>query len=119
PAPDRVVDLVGLLDRVGRDRLEALLEVPGAATLRIAQARHDVEQAVDRGHGRGRLAARRHGPVACARPPRRISVRNAALALAAVLAMAAPLALAPTARADAAVDWNALADVRTIELVTV
>lgn len=46
-------------------------------------------------------------------------MRNAALALAAVLAMAAPLALAPTARADAAVDWNALADVRTIELVTV
>ena len=44
-AADRVVDLVGLFDRVGRDRLEALLEVPRAAAVGIAQLRHDLEQA--------------------------------------------------------------------------
>ena len=47
-AADRVVDLVGLLDRVGRDRLEALLEVPRAAAARGSRSsRHDLEQAFD------------------------------------------------------------------------
>ena len=45
---DRVRDLVGLLDRVGRDGREALLEVPRAAAVRIAQPRHHPQQALDR-----------------------------------------------------------------------
>ncbi len=44
PARDRVGDLVGLLDRVGRDCLERLLDVPGTASFGIAQAAHDVEK---------------------------------------------------------------------------
>ena len=39
-ALDRVGDLVGLLDRVGRDGGEALLDVPGAAMLGVAQPPH-------------------------------------------------------------------------------
>ena len=46
---DRVGDFVGFLDRVRRDRVEILLEVPRAAALRIAELRHDEEQVVDRG----------------------------------------------------------------------
>ena len=38
-ALDRVGDLVGLLDRVGRDGGEILFDVPGAAGLGVAQAR--------------------------------------------------------------------------------
>ena len=50
-ALDRIGDLIGLLDRVGRDRREILLAVPRAAALRVAQPRHDREQPVDRaGH---------------------------------------------------------------------
>src|SRR5690606_5483234 len=41
---DRVRDLVRLLDRIRRDRLERLLEVPRAAALGVAQRRHDLEQ---------------------------------------------------------------------------
>ena len=46
-ALDRVGDLVGLLDRVGRDGGEGLLDVPGAAALGIAQPAHHREQPVD------------------------------------------------------------------------
>ena len=46
---DRAGDLVGFLDRVGRDGLESLLDVPRAAAIRVAQAAHDVEQGVDVG----------------------------------------------------------------------
>jgi hypothetical protein len=40
---DRVGDFVGFLDRVGRDGREGLFDVPRAAMLRVAQARHHVE----------------------------------------------------------------------------
>ncbi len=46
-ARDRVGDLIGFLDRVGRDGREILLEVPRAARARRAQRRHDREQALD------------------------------------------------------------------------
>ena len=44
-ALDRVGDLVGFLDRVGRDGLEALFDIPGAARFGIAQAAHDFQKA--------------------------------------------------------------------------
>ena len=44
---DGVGDLIGFLNRIGSDRLEGLLHVPGTAAVRIAQANHDVLQAVD------------------------------------------------------------------------
>ena len=47
-ARDRVGDLVSFLDGVGGDRCEALLHVPRATRNRIAQARHDGEQIVER-----------------------------------------------------------------------
>ncbi len=40
---DRLGDLIGLLQRVRQDGAEGLLEVPGAAALRVAQAGHDGE----------------------------------------------------------------------------
>ena len=46
---DRFGDLVGLFDGVGRDGLEILFEVPRAAAIRIAQPRHDLQQALDAG----------------------------------------------------------------------
>ena len=46
-ARDRLGDLIGFLDRVGRDGREILLEVPRAARARRAQRRHDREQARD------------------------------------------------------------------------
>ena len=46
-ALDRVGDLVGFLDGVGRDGREVLLEVPRAAGLRRAQRRHDGDQSGD------------------------------------------------------------------------
>jgi hypothetical protein len=49
-AADRVVDLVRFFDRVGRDRLEALFEVPGTAAVAIAELGHDLEQTFDRHH---------------------------------------------------------------------
>jgi hypothetical protein len=52
-ALDGVGHLVGLLDRVGRDALEALGHVPRAAALRRSQAGHDLEQAGDVAHGAG------------------------------------------------------------------
>jgi len=51
-ARDGIGHLVGLLDRVGRDRREGLPEVPRAAGPRVAQARHDREEPVDRARGR-------------------------------------------------------------------
>jgi hypothetical protein len=46
-AVDGIGDLVGFLDRVRRDAGEGLLHVPGTAMLTIAQARHDLEEALD------------------------------------------------------------------------
>ena len=46
-AADRVGDLIGFLDRVGRDGREILLAVPFAAGLRIAQPLHDRDEAVE------------------------------------------------------------------------
>ena len=51
-APDRVVDLVGLLDGVGRDRGEVLFQVPRAARLAISEPRHDLEESLDLAHDR-------------------------------------------------------------------
>ena len=53
-ARDRVGNLVGLLDRVGRDRRKVLLEVPRTAGDRRAQRRHDLDEA-------GNIAGRGHG----------------------------------------------------------
>ena len=53
-ARDRVGDLIGLLDGVGRDRRKVLLEVPRAAGDRRAQRRHDLNEA-------GNIAGRGHG----------------------------------------------------------
>ena len=44
---DGVGDLVGLLDRVGRDRVKALRLIPGASGAGIAKRRHQVEQTGD------------------------------------------------------------------------
>ncbi len=44
-ARDGVGDLVGFLDRVGSDGREVLLDVPGAASFRVAQGGHDLDQA--------------------------------------------------------------------------
>src|SRR5690606_26720231 len=44
---DRIGDLVGLLDGVGDDGGEVLLQIPGTATLGIAQAGHDGDQCLD------------------------------------------------------------------------
>ena len=43
-ALDGVGDLVGFLDRVRRDRLEGLVDVPGAAVLPVPQPGHDGEE---------------------------------------------------------------------------
>ena len=46
-ARDRVGDLISLLDGVGRDRFEVLLQVPGAAGAGRAQRRHDFKEPGD------------------------------------------------------------------------
>jgi hypothetical protein len=46
---DGVGDLMRLFQRVGRDGGEALHDVPGAAGVGVAQAGHDLDQAVDPG----------------------------------------------------------------------
>jgi hypothetical protein len=46
-ARDRVGDFMRFLDRIGRDRLETLLDVPGAAMVGIAQTGHDRDQIVE------------------------------------------------------------------------
>src|SRR6185437_11034453 len=46
-AIDRVRDLVTLLDTVRRDGVEGLHDIPRAALLASAQARHDAEQCGD------------------------------------------------------------------------
>ena len=58
-ALDGVGDLVGFLDRIGRDRLEGLVDVPGAAMLAVAQPGHDGEEA------RHRLLGERVGGGTC------------------------------------------------------
>ena len=50
-ARDRVRDLIGFFDRVGRDRREGLHRVPFATARRIAQAAHDFAQALKRHEG--------------------------------------------------------------------
>ncbi len=52
-ALDGVRDLVGFLDRVGRDAAEGLVDVPGAAMLAIAEPGHDREQPRQRFLGQG------------------------------------------------------------------
>ena len=47
-ARDRLGDLVGFLDRIGRDGREGLLGVPRTARVLVAQARHDGEQVGER-----------------------------------------------------------------------
>jgi len=44
-AGDSIGDFIGLLDGVGRNGREILLEIPGAPRLRRSQRRHDFEQA--------------------------------------------------------------------------
>ena len=44
---NRVRDLVGLLDRIGRNCLEALFEIPRAACLGRPERRHDLYQPAD------------------------------------------------------------------------
>ena len=46
-AADRIVHLIGFLDRVGRDGREILLEIPGAAGDGRAQGHHDGAQRCD------------------------------------------------------------------------
>ena len=46
-ARDGVGDLIGFLDRVGRDRREGLDGIPFAAAVGIAQASHDRHQTLD------------------------------------------------------------------------
>ena len=55
-AGDRIGDLVGLFDRIGRDRREILFAVPRAAMLGVAQPSHDRQQIVK---GRGHVPATR------------------------------------------------------------
>jgi branched-chain amino acid aminotransferase len=50
-ARDGVGDLIGLLDRIGRDGLEALRLIPRTAGTRRAQSAHDVEQAAQLAFG--------------------------------------------------------------------
>ena len=50
-ARDRVGDLIGFLDRIGRDGLEGLDAVPFAAAHRIAQPAHDLDQPLKRHEG--------------------------------------------------------------------
>ena len=54
---DRLGHLVGFLDGVRRNRLEALFEVPRAAAGRIAQPRHHVEQLIDAGGQRAGVSS--------------------------------------------------------------
>src|SRR6267143_5532143 len=53
-ARDRVGYLIGLLDRVGRDRRKVMFEIPRTARYRRAQRRHDFDKA-------GNIAGRGHG----------------------------------------------------------
>ena len=46
-ALDGVHDLIGFLERVGRNRREILLQIPGAAGPGRAQGRHDLEEPCD------------------------------------------------------------------------
>ena len=48
---DRVRDLIGFLDGVGRDGLERLDRVPFAAADGVAQAAHDLDESIKRHEG--------------------------------------------------------------------
>ena len=50
-ARDGVGDLIGFLDRIGRDGLERLDAVPFAAGRWIAQPPHDLDEAIKRHRG--------------------------------------------------------------------
>lgn len=64
-AVDRVGYFVGFLDGVRRDAGKILLQVPGAAALRVAQPRHDAQQAVQfSGGGHAVLLRQRVRPAA-------------------------------------------------------
>src|SRR5262249_25047946 len=57
----RFGDLVGFLDRVGRDRPEVLCHIPRATRLRIAQPRHDRQKTLQlRGRGHEGHSVLRH-----------------------------------------------------------
>src|SRR5258708_5457484 len=47
-AGDRIGDLIGFLDRIGRDRFERLDRVPFTSAYRITQSAHDLTQALKR-----------------------------------------------------------------------
>ena len=49
-AVDGVQDLVSLFDRMRCDRRKTLLEIPRATALGVAQAGHDVDEAIDLTH---------------------------------------------------------------------
>jgi protein-L-isoaspartate(D-aspartate) O-methyltransferase len=61
---DRVGDLVRFLDRIWRDRLERLVDIPRTARLPVPEPRHDLDKAADvAGGGHARLARPAgHGP---------------------------------------------------------
>ena len=65
---DRIRHLVGFLERVRRDGAEILLQVPRAAARGVAQAGHDLEQAINR-HRPAAPRASRAASAAC--PPSR------------------------------------------------
>src|SRR5215470_14583934 len=44
---DRVRDLVGFFEGIGRDRREILLQIPGATSTRRAECRHDFDEPAD------------------------------------------------------------------------
>ena len=68
-ALDGVGNLVGLLDRVGRDRPERLLKVPRTSAARPSEGRHDVDQALDLA-GRDHADSEHAQAIALARAPR-------------------------------------------------
>ncbi len=75
---DRLGDLVLLLDGVGRDGGEILLDVPGAAADRRSQAAHDFQQAGDVAGGGVGLRVR-HGRASYgARGPAQPKLRGSA-----------------------------------------
>ncbi len=67
---DGVGHFIGLFDGVGGDGGEGLLQVPGAAVLRVAEAGHDVEELLQgQGLFRHRVVSIRKGRAAGRRAP--------------------------------------------------
>ena len=76
-ARNRVGDLIGLFDRVGRDRLEILLEVPRTTGHGRSKLRHDLDQAGNVA-GRGHAAPEKEIFRFVCRKTRRLSQWNTA-----------------------------------------